>query len=310
MHIPGQNSIPRAGCPGGAKSSPSKNMFSYREAFARNLGWVTEAEQEKLRTKRVAIAGLGGVGGAHLLTLSRLGIGAFNIADFDAFEIHNFNRQVGANMATLGRPKIEVMAEMARAINPQTDIRAFPEGVSSENLDRFLDGVDLYIDGLDFFELDMRQRVFERCGERGIAAVTAAPLGMGCALLVFVPGRMRFEDYFRFEDRPQADKAARFLVGLAPSMLQFGYLVDPSRVDLVARVGPSTPMACDLCAGIAATEALKIMLGRGRIYAAPWGTHFDAYKVRLRRTYRPGGNANPVQAALIAIAKRRFAGVR
>jgi molybdopterin/thiamine biosynthesis adenylyltransferase len=285
-------------------------MFSYREAFARNLGWVTEAEQETLRTKRVAIAGLGGVGGAHLLTLSRLGIGAFNIADFDAFEIHNFNRQVGANMATVGRAKIEVMAEMARAINPQTDLRLFPEGVSSDNLDRFLDGVDLYIDGLDFFELDLRQRVFERCADRGIAAVTAAPLGMGCALLVFLPGRMRFEDYFRFDDRPQADKAARFLVGLAPSMLQLGYLVDPSRVDLVARIGPSTPMACDLCAGIAATEALKILLGRGRIYAAPWGAHFDAYKVRLRRTYRPGGNANPVQAALIAVAKRRFAAVR
>lgn len=285
-------------------------MFSYREAFARNLGWVTEAEQETLRTKRVAIAGLGGVGGAHLLTLTRLGVGAFSIADFDAFELHNFNRQVGATLATIGRPKIEVMAEMARAINPGTDIRPFASGVDAENLDAFLDDVDLYIDGLDFFELDVRQRVFQRCRERGIPAVTAAPLGMGCALLVFLPGRMSFEDYFRFGDRPQAEKAARFLVGLAPSMLQLGYLVDPSRVDLVARVGPSTPMACNLCAGIASTEALKILLGRGRIYAAPWGSHFDAYKVRLRRTYRPAGNANPVQAALIAVAKRRFMGVR
>jgi hypothetical protein len=90
-------------------------------------------------------------------------------------------------------------------------------------------------------------------------------------------------------------------------MLQMGYLVDPSRVDLAARKGPSTPMACDLCAGIAATEALKVLLKRGRVIAAPWGVHFDAYKNRLKRTWRPSGNAHPMQRALIALTKRRFA---
>ena len=70
--------------------------FSYHHAFARNLGWVTPAEQSLLKEKRVAIAGLGGVGGFHLLTLARLGVGAFHIADFDTFDITNFNRQIGA----------------------------------------------------------------------------------------------------------------------------------------------------------------------------------------------------------------------
>jgi hypothetical protein len=66
---------------------------------------------------------------------------------------------------------------------------------------------------------------------------------MGAALLVFMPGRMTFEQYFQMGDRSQAEKAARFLVGLAPSMLQMGYLVDPTRVDLANRRVPSTPMA-------------------------------------------------------------------
>jgi molybdopterin/thiamine biosynthesis adenylyltransferase len=282
-------------------------MFSYEQAFDRNLGWVSEGEQQTLRSKRVAIAGLGGVGGAHLMALARLGIGKFTLADFDHFELHNFNRQVGANVGSVGRPKIDVMTEMALAINPELDLVRFEQGISAANADEFLRDADLYIDGLDFFVLDERQRIFDLCAERGIPAITAAPLGMGAALLVFLPGRMTFEQYFRMGSKSRAEKAARFLVGLSPSMLQMGYLVDPSRVDLAAGKGPSTPMACELCAGIAATEALKVLLGRGRVYAAPWGVHFDAYKNRLKRTWRPGGNAHPVQRTLIALTKRRYA---
>ena len=281
-------------------------MFSYREAFDRNLGWITEAEQDALSAKRVAIAGLGGVGGAHLLTLSRLGIGHFSLADFDCFEVQNFNRQAGATLNTLGRAKLDVMSEMAASINPNVDIRPFSDGVHQGNVEAFLDGADLYIDGLDFFVLDVRRMVFDLCARRGIPAITVAPLGMGAALLCFMPGHMTFEQYFGMNDCSAAEQSARFLVGLTPSMLQLGYLVDPSRVDLAQRRGPSTVMACDLCAGIAGTEALKILLGRGRVFAAPWGIHFDAYKNRLKRTWRPGGNSHPLQRALIALARRRF----
>ena len=95
--------------------SPASS-FSYDQAFARNLGWLTRDEQRKLQRTRVAIAGLGGVGGVYLTTLARLGIGAFTIADFDHFAIANFNRQAGATVSTLDRPKLEVMARMARDI--------------------------------------------------------------------------------------------------------------------------------------------------------------------------------------------------
>lgn len=130
---------------------------------------------------------------------------------------------------------------------------------------------------------------------------------MGAAMLIFLPGRMTFEQYFQMDARPQAEKAARFLVGLSPSMLQMGYLVDRSRVDFAAGKGPSTTMACDLCAGMAATTALKILLGRGRVLSAPWGLHFDAYKNKLKRTWRPAGNSHPMQRLLIAAIKRRYA---
>jgi tRNA A37 threonylcarbamoyladenosine dehydratase len=105
------------------------HAFDYQLAFDRNIGWVTEPEQQVLRSKRVAIAGMGGVGGVHVVTLARLGVQRFNIADFDTFDIANFNRQVGATMSSLGRPKAEVLAEMVRDINPEADVRVFPAGV-------------------------------------------------------------------------------------------------------------------------------------------------------------------------------------
>src|SRR6185312_9358764 len=125
------------------------DRFSFSEAFDRNIGWLSEWEQLALKGKRVAIAGMGGVGGFHLLTLARLGVGAFSIADLDRFEVANFNRQVGASLATLGRAKVDVLAEMALAINPDLHIRRFPEGVQPGNIDDFLAGADLFIDGFD-----------------------------------------------------------------------------------------------------------------------------------------------------------------
>lgn len=280
--------------------------FSYNEAFSRNIGWLTQQEQDSLRHKRVAIAGLGGVGGVHLLTLGRLGIGKFHLADFDAYDLANFNRQAGATVSTLGQRKLAVMTRQALDINPELEIKGFADGVTDDNLDDFLDGVDIYIDGLDFFAFRARQRVFAACAAKGIPAVTAAPLGMGTAVLNFLPGGMRFEEYFRFEDGSEQEMPLRFLLGLAPARMHMRYLVDATTIDLANHKGPSTMMACQLCAGVAATEALKILLGRGPVRAAPKGYHFDAYSNKLALTWRPGGNRNPLQRLFIALAKRKL----
>ncbi|WP_295753754.1 ThiF family adenylyltransferase [Undibacterium sp.] len=280
--------------------------FNYAEAFARNLGWVTAAEQQQLRQKRIAIAGMGAVGSAHLITLVRLGIEKFHIADMDTYGLVNFNRQIGANMATIDQPKVEVMAAMARSINPNVELKIFPAGVSQENLSEFLAGVDLYVDGLDFFAFSARQATFAACAAKGIPATTVAPLGMGAALFNFLPGGMTFEEYFLWGDNTDEEKALRFLVGLAPAGLHGAYLVDPSSINFAERRGPSTMMACQLCAGVAGSEALKILLGRGKVIAAPRGVHFDAYRNKLVHTWRPGGNNNLLQRIALSITRKRF----
>jgi len=228
--------------------------FDYEEAFDRNIGWVTTDEQRALSAKRVAIAGMGGVGGAHLLTLARMGIGAFNISDLDSFELANFNRQAGASISSLNRPKVDVMAQMAEDINPQLDIKAFPEGINEANIDAFLKDVDLFVDGFDFFVPDIRAKVFRRCAELGIPAITAGPIGFGTSYIVFLPGRMTFEQYFRMEGLPKEPQYARFLLGLTPKGLHRDYLVDPSRLNLLEKTGPSSAAAVQLSAGVGGGE--------------------------------------------------------
>ncbi len=178
-------------------------------------------------------------------------------------------------------------------------MRLFPEGVQSENVDEFLRDVDVYVDGLDFFALPARRMVFAKCREKGIPVLTAAPLGMGVALLYFSPDGMSAEEYFRWDGHDVQEQYARFIAGLSPAMVQRDYLVAPEAVNFQEKRGPSTVMACDLCAGVMGTSVLKLLLQRGSIKAAPWGMHFDAYHQTLKHTWRPFGNANPLQWLLL-----------
>lgn len=287
-----------------------KNSFSFTKAFDRNIGWLTEWEQLALRGKRIAIAGMGGVGGVHLLTLARFGIGAFNISDFDSFDIVNFNRQIGANVETIGRSKIDVLAEMALAINPELNINYFQSGVTDDNIDNFLNEVDIFVDGFDFFEIDIRSKVYARAYERGIPALCAAPIGMGAGCLAFLPGKMSFEEYFRFDGKSDNERFLRFLIGLAPRGLHRAYLVEPSAIDLPAHKGPSTGASCQICAGITAVNAVKLLLRRGEVQAAPYHHHYDAYRNKLVVSCLPRGLNGPWQRTKLAIARRLYGAER
>lgn len=278
--------------------------FDYFKAVSRNIGWVTLAEQRLLASKRVAIAGMGGVGGAHLLTLVRLGITKFHVADFDEFGVENFNRQAGAKMSSVGQPKLATLVAMARDINPDVEIVEFPQGVTTENIDAFLFGVDVYVDGLDFFALKIRRLMFQKAYDAGIAAVTCAPLGMGVSNLNFIPGGMTFEEYFRMDGCSEDEQYLRFFIGLSPARLHSAYLVVPDAINLPAKKGPSTIMACELCAGVAATQVLKILLNRGDVLSAPRCLQFDAFRNKFKVSWRPGGNDNLLNKLAIHIGKK------
>lgn len=270
--------------------------YFYQEAFKRNIGILTEEDQARLRKAKIAIVGCGGVGGAHLMNCVRLGIGRFHIADMDTFDAVNIQRQCGAALETLGKNKAASMKDAAMAVNPHLEIREFCGGVTEKNLEDFLDGVDVLIDGIDFFCVDMRRKLFMHARENGIYTITAGPLGFGTAMLIFAPGEaMSFDHYFDISDEMSyLKKIIAFAVGLAPAALHMGYM-NLGKVDPTAKSGPALMTSCSLASALAVTEAIKILTGRGKVWPAPYYMQVDPFLGRYRRGRLLGANRHPLQ---------------
>ncbi len=281
--------------------------FNYNEAFSRNLGVVSTAEHERLRNATVAIAGMGGVGGDYLISLVRAGVGGFHLAEFDEFELVNFNRQYGASVPTLGRRKLEVMVEHALAINPELRITTFPEGIQPDSIGAFLDGVDLAVDAVDAFAVDKHPLLVNAATARGLATLAAVPLGLGAGMLAFGPQGMAYDDYFAITpDMSEDERIVQFLLGFAPELYHLRYL-DPNSINLKARRGPSSVAGCKLCAGFITTQALVALLHPEALRCVPWYTYLDARVGRFHHRRLWMGNRNPLQRIKSLVARRRLA---
>lgn len=280
--------------------------FAYDAAFSRNLGVVSANEQAHLRNATVAIAGMGGVGGDYLISLVRAGVGGFHIAEFDEFELANFNRQYGANTRTLDRRKIEVMLEYALEINPELRVKIFDKGLDASNIDTFLSGVDLAVNGMDIFAVDMHPLMINSATARGLITVAAVPLGLGAGVLAFGPGGMSYENYFAISpNMSEEEKIIQFALGFAPEMYHLKYL-DPQSINLKARKGPSSIAGCKLCAGFITTQALLALLHPQELHLAPWYTYLDARLNHFHHRRLWLGNRNPLQRLKSFVAKKRL----
>jgi len=128
--------------------------YTYDEIFQRNIGIFTLEEQQKIKNLKIAIIGVGGLGGPVAESLARLGVGELRLVEPDTFEVSNLNRQTGAYLDTLGRNKAEVLAEMARRINPEIKLSVKTEKLHGEELRQLITGCDIIVDGIDYFNID------------------------------------------------------------------------------------------------------------------------------------------------------------
>jgi len=284
----------------------SENDF-WEKAFIAYRGLFSPEEQEKLRSATVAIPGMGGVGGTHLISLVRSGVGNFKIADFDVFEPRNISRQYGARVTDLGRPKVEVLAEEAFRINPYINLEVYPKGINPENINAFLEDVDVIIDSVEFFAIDARKLLYDKAKEKNIYLIVAAPLGFSASLLVFDPKKSpSFEEYFAIKPHmSQIEKALLFALGLAPKPVFLKYL-DLKSINLKNKQGPASVIACYLCSALAAMEAVRIILGHPGLTPVPHYLQFDIYLKKLHIGYLKKGNNSYRQKLKFWFLKKRL----
>lgn len=115
----------------------------------RNVNTYTIREQLALHKAKAIVLGCGGGGCIMAETLCRSGVGDITIIDFDIFEDSNKNRQLGAMTSTIGKPKVEIMAERLRDINPRCKVTPIKDRIGKHNYKELLKGKDIILDAVD-----------------------------------------------------------------------------------------------------------------------------------------------------------------
>lgn len=167
---------------------------SQKEMFSRNIGLISETEQKLLFDSTVAIAGTGADGGLVAERLVRAGVGTIKLADPDTFDVSNLNRQFGCDSGTIGQNKAEVIAKIAKKINPDVNVQTYL-GVDKANLAGFVSGANVIVDEIDYTRLDISVMLHREARLQEKYVFLAVNIGWGANLFVFAPNGMTLEEY-------------------------------------------------------------------------------------------------------------------
>lgn len=210
--------------------------------------WQDAGAQERVRRAAVLVVGAGGLGGPVIFQLAGAGVGRLVIADGDTVDLSNLHRQTQFSLADVGRPKAEVAAARAQALNPLVRVEMAPR-LDAGNADTLLAGVDLIVDATDNFEA--RYAIADACGRAQREWVWGAASGTSGLVSVFGPD-LGLRDVFP----------------------------DPGDAASCDEAGVLGPLP-NVVGGVMALEALKLLGGvgeplRGRLWT------FDALSGRVR----------------------------
>lgn len=212
---------------------------------------------EVLSAPLIALSGLGGVGGGTFLNLVRSGVKRFRLAENGVFDTPDMNRQAAAFASTLGRPKIEVYEELARGINPDIELELFPEGLLTGNIERFLEGCDIYVGVIDFEKgADVKAMTPDLLKRFNVPLFSAMVFGLGALLVAHNPkGMMPDEFWGLVRKRSAGEGFPSFMSG------RFGSTA-AQRVDHSLRAGksPSTSIGGAFAGAILASEVVAYLL--------------------------------------------------
>lgn len=146
------------------------------QAFQRTGLLLGEKGMKKLEDARVAVFGIGGVGGYVVEGLVRSGVGAVDIVDKDTVDITNLNRQIIATRSTVGRYKVDVMEERIRDINPKCKVRRYKCFYLPETKDEFdFSQYDYVVDAVD--TVTAKLQLVEQANEAGVPIISSMGAG-------------------------------------------------------------------------------------------------------------------------------------
>lgn len=212
---------------------------------------------EALSAPLISFAGLGGVGGGAFLSLVRSGVRRFRLAENGIFDPPDMNRQAAAFASTLGQPKIQVYERLAREINPEVELELFPEGVTSDNFERFLEGSDIHVGVIDWEKgEDVKAMAPGLLKRFNLPVFSAMVFGFGAIMIAHHPEAMMPDEFWGLMNKRSTGQGF-------PSVIshRFGSTVT-ERTYNTMKTGkiPSTSVAGAFAGAILASEVMAYLL--------------------------------------------------
>lgn len=204
--------------------------------YVRNRNTFSTADQITLLGSRVAVVGLGGLGGWLAEILARAGVGRLDLIDGDVFEDHNLNRQVFSQEALVGDAKAQAAVDRIGTINSSVEITWQRQYLDEKNAATLLGAADLIVDCLD--NIATRFTLEATAKSLGLPLISAAVGGLSGHVTTIFPGDRGLEQIFGPREGTQASQGAETVLGCPPQSVA-------------------------VVASLEAAEALKVILGRG-----------------------------------------------
>jgi len=240
--------------------SENYDESTYWEIINRQKGILNKKEQLKLKNSVITVIGCGGIGGAVIEMLVRMGVNNLKIVDKDTFDYSNLNRQLMSSIDKIGQPKTDVTAEIIRSINPFVDVEIFNTELNQANVEDIVDGSSIVVDALD--NLKTRIITSRTASKHEIPFVHGAIHGTMGQVTTFTSETPSYEETFKL---PSAGK------DLSKEIFE--------KVGKLAKeVPPVIGPVPNIVGCLQSFEIVKILTGKGKLITAPDVLIFDLMK--------------------------------
>lgn len=167
------------------------------EFLARQELLLNKVQMNKILNANILLIGVGGVGGAVAHLLTRAGVKNLTIMDFDVISVSNINRQFVAYNSTIGKPKVEVLSQQLKAINPEINLTVLNEKFDEDNkID--LTAYTMVVDCID--DIKAKQYLISQCNNLGVELISSMGAGNRYAEIP----HFEVEDIFKTQNDPLA----------------------------------------------------------------------------------------------------------